>query len=119
MSAPEAEEAESAALVHVQPWLEEAVALSPTRRGRQRRPSIIGLGSSAKQLTSLLYRPVPKKAAATPKVKASVPAGGGQTDPMLQQILNAVTEIGTRVSTLEQQQQQQQQRPQQPSQSAA
>eukprot|EP00971_Amphidinium_carterae_P195802 3885468-Amphidinium_carterae.1 len=93
MSAPEAEEADSAALVHVQPWLEEAAALSPTRRGRQHRPSIIGLGSSAKQLTSLLYRPVPKKAATTPKVKASAPAGGGHTDPMLQQILSAVTEI--------------------------
>eukprot|EP00971_Amphidinium_carterae_P326124 6456763-Amphidinium_carterae.2 len=116
MSAPEAEDADVAALGVVQPWLGESAAFMPARRGRQRRPSIVGLGSSAKQLAAMLYRPMPKKAPTPAKSKAPAPASV-HADPMLQQILSAVAEIGTRVSALEQHRVQQPQ--QHPSQSAA
>eukprot|EP00971_Amphidinium_carterae_P148206 2937560-Amphidinium_carterae.2 len=112
LSAPEGEATEGGDLLQVQPWLGESAALAPARRGRQRRPSILGLGSSAKQLASALYRPQPKKAAA-PGVKAlgvkskATASGQAAVDPMLLQILSAVTEIGTRVSALEHQQHQQ------------
>eukprot|EP00971_Amphidinium_carterae_P091237 1806049-Amphidinium_carterae.2 len=107
LSAVEADDSETAVpLTQLQPWLGEAAIFAVSRRGRQRRPSIVGLGGTAKQLAAVLNRPAAKKAAPVPKVKA---AAAGQPDPMLQQILAAVSEIGTRVATLEQHQHQQQQ----------
>eukprot|EP00971_Amphidinium_carterae_P277754 5513090-Amphidinium_carterae.1 len=117
-SAVEPDEVTDIALLQLQPWLGEAASLVPASRRGKRRPSIVGLGSSAKLLAAALARPPErpppggKKAAPQAKVKAQAPAVG-QVDPMLQQILAAVSEIGTRVATLEsrQQQQPQQQQP--------
>ena len=85
----------------IQPWLTEASQLLPVRRGAQsRRPSVVGLGSSARQLGAILARAGPK-AKASAKTKS--PTGRAQHgDDLLQQILGAVTAMSERVSVLEQ-----------------
>ena len=101
-SASEAAQDEATELQqHIQPWLVEAGHRLPGRRGqRSRRPSVVGLGSSARQLGAMLSRAAPK-----PKVAAkakSPPAQSGSHDEILQQILGAVTSMGDRVTLLEQ-----------------